>query len=336
MKSKGINFRKVISNLSNRDELALDIGSANTKIFLNNKEIFFEPTCIAYHKGSDSVVSVGQKALMLLGKAPSSIEVVFPVQHGSLSNTKYFELYLTTVLNLISTESKFGKMIFGFRGKVAVMSSLSPSKRRLLLSILKKIGFSKIELVDASYAAAVSASGGNKTHSGNICIIDIGAQKTEIAVFSLGELIASKHYKWGGIQLTESLQKISRSEHKCVVGWHLAEEAKKQIGTLENTRSKYVIRGKDLVTQSSKTITINSEDVRAEFNKLFDNLLDNLQNFISTLPSETAISILDRGIFVTGGTSLLKGIDKAIIERLKCDVFLSNNPQLDVINGLKT
>ena len=94
------------------------------------------------------------------------------------------------------------------------------------------------------------------------------------------------------------------------------------------------MRGKDLVSQAGKTIVFDSDDVKTEFNKLFSDLLDNIQNFISTLPSETAVSVLDSGIFLTGGGSMLRGIDSAILKRLKCDVFLSNNPEKDVVNGL--
>ncbi|MBU0974293.1 rod shape-determining protein [Patescibacteria group bacterium] len=319
----------------NDKELYIDIGSANTIIYSDNQEIFNEPTCIVYHKDSDSVVAVGEKALMLLGKTPSSIEIGFPVQHGSISNTKYFELFLLAVLNKVTPKNRFRRMIFGLDGKFSIMSSLSPAKKRLLQTLLRKIGFSKIKLVDSSYAAALSICNGDKAQLNNFCVIDIGAQKTEIAVFSMDELVRSKSFKWGGIKLTEALQKIVRSQYQCVVGWHLAEEAKKQVGTLGADKNKFALHGKDLVSQASKTIVFSSDDVRVEFNRLFEELLDDIQSFISTLPSEIAVSILDRGMFMTGGGSMLSGIDSAIRKRLKCDVFISSNPKRDVINGLR-
>lgn len=319
----------------NDKELSIDIGSANTRIFSDNQEIFSEPTCLVYHKDSDSVVAVGNKALMLLGKTPSSIEIGFPVQQGSIFNTKYFELFLLAVLNKVMPKNKLKRIIFGMNGKFSVMSSLSPAKKRLLQNLLKKVGFSKIKLVDSSYAAALSICNGDKTLLNNFCVIDIGAQKTEIAVFSMDELVRSRSFKWGGIKLTEALQKIVRSEHQCVVGWHLAEEAKKQVGTLGSEKNKFALHGKDLISQASKTIVFSSDDVRVEFIKLFNELLDDIQSFISTLPSETAVSILDRGIFMTGGGSMLSGIDSVIRKRLKCDVFISDNPKRDVINGLR-
>ncbi|MCB9813569.1 MAG: rod shape-determining protein [Pseudomonadales bacterium] len=334
MNAMDFNIRNLFSKKSNTRELFLDVGSSNTRIYLNDKEIFCEPTCIAYHKNTESVVSVGKKALMLLGKAPKSIEVAFPVQHGAVSNTKYLELYLKTILDDLLIDLKFRRLIFGLSGKFAVMSTLSPAKKKLTKNLLKKVGFSKIDLVDSSYLAALSVSSGDKKQLNNICIIDFGAQKTEIAVFSMGELVSSKSFKRGGIQLTEILQKVSRVKHKCVVGWHLAEEAKKQVGAVDSSRNKFALRGKDIVSQASKTVVFSSDDVREEFSEFINDLLDNIQYFISTLPSETAISVLDKGIFLTGGASLLSGLDVAIIKRLKCDVFLSTNPKRDILNGL--
>jgi len=317
-----------------RQELYIDIGSANTRIYLGNKEIFCEPTCIAYHRSTNSVVAVGKKALMLLGKTPTSIDIGFPIQHGSVANTKYFELFISSVLSEFMSDDKLSRLVFGLSGKVAVMSSLSPAKKRLLRGLLKNVGFSKIDLIDAAYVSALSISGGGKAQTGGVCVVDIGAQKTEIAVFSMNDLVASRNFKWGGIKLTEVLQKVARSQHQCVVGWHLAEEAKKQVGTLDESRKKFALRGKDLMSQVSKTVVFSSDDVRVEFNKLFDDLFYNIQNFISTLPSETAISVLDRGILLTGGGSMLGGIDDVIRKRLKCDVYLSSNPEKNVINGL--
>ncbi len=318
----------------NRKELYIDIGSSNTRIHSSEKELINEPTCLAYHKGTDSVVAIGKKALSLLGKAPSSIEIGFPVQYGAVANTKYFELFLSTVINKIIPEENFKKLIFGLSGKVSSMSSLSPAKKNLMKELLKKVGFSSVELIDSAYAAGLTICNGNKNQLNDMCIIDIGAQKTEIAVFSVNELVSSKSFKWGGIKLTEALQKIVRTNNQCVVGWHLAEEAKKQVGSFGNHKSKFALQGKDLISQSSKTIVFNSEDVKQEFTDLLNELLDSFQIFISTLPSETAVSVLDRGIFLTGGGSMLHGIDEVIRKRLKCDVFISDNPIKDVVFGL--
>jgi len=120
------------------------------------------------------------------------------------------------------------------------------------------------------------------------------------------------------------------------VGWKVAENAKKEIGSVIASKEKLAIRGKDLVSQASKTVIIDGNDVKLEFSKSLDELLDNIQQFIALLPSEVAISVLDKGIYITGGTSQLQGIDQAVIEKFKCDVLISTKPEKDVITGIQT
>lgn len=314
--------------------LLIDLGSSYTRIYIGKKEIFNQATCLAVHTNTESVVAYGNKALELLGKAPNSVEINFPILNGEVSHSKYLELFLTVVLNEVLPDLGMKKNLFGLQAKVAVPNSLSPAKKTLLEQVLKSVGFNKIEFIGSSYVVAKNISKNDKNLR-DICVLDIGAQKAEISIFSLGELIYSKSYRWGGIYLTEQLQKIIRNKHNCVVGWHVAQSAKKEIGSVVVSKEKLAIRGKDLVTQASKTIIIDSNDVRVEFAKLLDELLDNIQQFIALLPSEVAISVLDKGIYLTGGTSQLQGIDQAVIEKFKCDVLVSTKPENDVIVGLQ-
>ena len=317
------------------DPLLIDLGSSYTRIVFNSQQVFNEPTCLAVHKNSESVIAVGTKALDLLGKTPDSVIVTFPILNGEIAHSRYLELFLTAVLNKILPETKLKLNIFGLYAKVAVPSSLSPAKKQLLRGVLKSVGFNKTEFIGSGHAVALNISKSDGTLR-DICVLDIGAQKAEISIFSLGELIFSESYRWGGILLTEQLQKIVRSKHSCVVGWHVAEQAKIEIGSVVSGKGKVAIRGKDLATQASKTVIIDSNDVKSEFAKSLDELLDNIQQFISLLPSEVAISVLDKGIYITGGTSQLQGIDQAVIEKFKCDVLLSTKPQQDVITGLQS
>lgn len=316
------------------EPLLIDLGSSYTRISLGNKEVFNQETCVAVHKNTESVISFGEKALRLLGKTPRSVEISFPVLNGEVAHPKYLELFLNSVLNEIFPEKKLHRYLFGLQAKVAVPNSLSPAKKTLLNQVFKNTGFSKVELIGSGYLVAKNISK-NDNKLRDICVLDLGAQKAEISIFSLGELIYAQSYRWGGVFLTECLQKIIRTKHQCVVGWHIAEEAKKEIGSVVATKEKLAIRGKDLATQASKTVIVDSNDVKVEFSKMLDELLDNIQQFISLLPSEVAVSVLDKGIYITGGTSQLRGIDQAVIEKFKCDVLISTKPDRDVITGLQ-
>lgn len=320
--------------LTKTQPLLIDLGSSYTRIYIGKKEVFNQPTCLAVHINSESVIAFGDKALKLLGKTPQSVEINFPMLQGEIAHTRYLELYLSAVLNDVLPDMRLQRYLFGVYAKVGIPNSLSPAKKSLLAQVLKNIGFVKVDFVGSGYAVAKNISK-NADKLRDICVLDIGAQKAEISIFSLGELIYSQSYRWGGIFLTENLQRIVRNKHHCVVGWHVAEEAKKEIGGFVTSKEKLAIRGKDLVTQASKTALVDANDVKVEFTKSLDELLDNIQQFIALLPSEVAISVLDKGIYITGGTSQLRGIDLAVIEKFKCDVFISTQPEKDVIIGLQ-
>ncbi len=330
----GIVKSLVLPVLTKTEPLLIDLGSSYTRVYSGDSEIFNEATCLAVHTNTQSVVAIGNKALNLLGKTPQSIEVNFPVLHGVIAHPKYLEYYLTAVLKAALPDTQFQRYLLGITTKIAVPSSVSPAKKTLLQQVLKAVGFTKIDFVKSGYAVAKNISQ-NDTKLKDICVLDIGAYKSEISIFSLGELIYSQSYRLGGIYFTESLQKIVRSKHHCVVGWHVAEAAKKEIGSVTTSKEKVAIRGKDLMTQASKTVILDASDIKTEFSKLLDELLDNIQQFISLLPSEVAVSVLDKGIYLTGGGSQLMGIDQALIEKFKCDVLVSTSPEKDVIIGLQ-
>ena len=330
----GIVKSLVLPVLTKTEPLLIDLGSSYTRVYSGESQIFNEATCLAVHTTSQSVVAIGNKALNLLGKTPRTIEVNFPVLHGVIAHPKYLEYYLISVLKNALPETQLQRYLLGITAKIAVPSSTSPAKKTLLQQVLKAVGFTKVEFISSGYAVAKNISK-NDAKLKDICVLDIGAYKSEISIFSLGELIYSQSYRLGGIHFTESLQKIVRTKHHCVVGWHIAETAKKEIGTVVTSKEKIAIRGKDLMSQASKTVILDASDVKLEFSKLLDELLDNIQQFISLLPSEVAVSVLDKGIYITGGGSQLKGIDQALIEKFKCDVLVSTNPEKDVIIGLQ-
>lgn len=323
------------SGFTSQEPVLIDLGSSNTRIYHNEKKVFDEPTCLAVHTSSQSVVAVGMKALKLLGKAPKSVKISFPIQHGAVAHTRYLEFFLSSVIGSILPDKAISKYLFGVSARIAVPASVSPAKKALLKQILKNAGFVNIQFVHSGFAVAKNCIAQDSDLK-DICVVDLGAQKTEVSVFSLGELVHSELYGWGGIDLTETLQRVVRTKHHCVVGWHVAEAAKKQVGSLVASQEKLAIQGKDLVSQASKTVILDASDLKGEFTKELDELLDRIQQFIALLPSEIAVSVLSKGIYITGGTSQLQGIDQLFMKRFKCDVLVSSNPELDVAIGLGT
>lgn len=324
----------VATNFLKTEPMLIDLGSSYTRISLGKKEVFNQPTCLAVHTGTQSVVAFGDEALKLLGKAPHLIEISFPVQHGVVAHTKYLELYLSSAIDEIFPKAQLQRYLFGLRAKVAIPATTSPAKKELLTRVLKNVGISSLELVTSS-SVIVQNLVKSDANMQDICIIDIGSLKTEISIFSSGELVKSKLFRWGGVNLTECLQKIIRSKHKCVVGWYVAEATKKEIGTVLSSKDKVAVQGKDLVSQASKNVIVDAGDVKKDFIEQLDELLDFIQQFFALLPSEIAISVLQKGLYITGGSSQLQGIDQVFIDRFKCDVLVSQNPSGDVSIGLQ-
>jgi rod shape-determining protein MreB and related proteins len=327
------NIYQNFASIFSKEALLINVGSVNTKIYLDKKELFFEPTCLAIHKTSGSVLAIGKKAYDLLGKVPDSVEISFPVANGVVAHPTNLELFLTAVKNKIHPKSFINKMIFGWDASVIVPTSISPAKKNLYKKVLKNAGFNRVTFFDSSSLSARNAMGSTFDKS-EICVLDIGGQKTEISVFSLGELIKTKSFNWGGVFFTESLQKIVRHKHLCVIGWHLAEATKLQIASLIKNKEKLAVRGKGLSTQASKTVVLSSSDFHEDFLAISENFLDRIQQFLSLLPSETAVSILEKGILITGGASQLEGLSEAISNRFQCEVLVSKNPQTDAITAL--
>lgn len=311
-------------SFSRSEPVFIDLGSSKTRIYVGSKLLFSQATCIAVHTSSDSVVAYGDTALRLLGKTPKAVSVCFPVQNGSISHSRYLGLFVSAVVTQVFKTSKIQRYIFGMHAVVGVPTGLSPAKKNLLEVALRSAGFTKVTFKSIGLLFDVEG-----------CVIDLGAQKTEVSVVSQQEVIETKLIKWGGIDLTELLQKVVREKYHCVLGWHVAEKTKLEVGTLLTTKNKVAIQGKDLSTQSSKTVIVKSSDIQESFSLQVSEILDQVQYVFSLLPSEIIIDILQKGIYLTGGTSQLEGLNTAFMERFHCEVIVSKRPQADVSIGLQ-
>lgn len=311
-----------------------DIGSSKTLVLLDKKIIFNEPTCIAVHADSNAVVAIGKKAFQLLGKAPKSIKICFPVQNGVVENDILLELFIVSLLKQVAPKPNFTEMFFGFNAFVALKSSAYKTHEKILHKVFRNATFNKVIFVDANYCTMLSIFGEQKSLPSEICIIDFGASKTEIAVFASREKVDAKSFNFGGVRLTEIIQNQAIQKHTCQVSWKVADEAKLQNAQIDEKHKKFALHGKDILTQAGKSIVMSTEDYQPEFMLDLIDLFDSMTLFISSLPSEISIAVLEKGIYLTGGSSQISGLDKLISEKFKCPVFVSKNPEFDIITGL--
>jgi rod shape-determining protein MreB and related proteins len=326
------------------NRLYLDPGSSYTRVYLGKKLVINEPTCLAIHRPTQSVVAVGAKAAALLGKSAKKISVSFPIQAGAIADTQDFSLFLNTILERVFPDFSLRHYLLGIPSSWALPGELSPVKRGLFDQSIRSVNMAGY--VPHKQVAAAAASLNERTKESaseeSFFLVSVGGQKTECAVFSAGELVHIRTFIWGGVKLTETIQRLVRAEHSCALGWHAAEQAKKQMGVLQlpslplakRKERKASLRGKDLITQASKTIIVSSGLFQEEWQRGASELLDLIQQFLSEVPTDLVTSSLERGLYLTGGSSYLEGWSDFLGEQLQCPVHLSPQPELDVVRGL--
>jgi rod shape-determining protein MreB len=333
-------FIRTIQAQQSKKALCLAVGSSHTFLSIGEKIVYNQASCLAVHRGSNEVLAVGDKAYQLLGKTGSHIEVVFPVQNGSISSSKYFRLLLTAVQN----EVGLGAVTLPFLGQqstlVASPDTFSPVEQKYFERDLTQTQWGKLQFVSKSLAIA---NGLDRLTDSNkqLCLIIIGGMATEIVVISGEEVIATQRFHLGGVHFTEAVQEIIRAEQQCAVSWHVAEAVKQSLGFIDATivprtirQKKMSVQGKDISSQLGKTVVVESASFLPLFSTLVDDLLLNIQSFFAQLPTDLSTSVLSEGLILSGGTARMQGLAEYLSEQLHSEVTASATPELDVINGL--
>lgn len=329
---------QVFAQFLRPETVIVDLGSSYTRVVVGDTLLFNEPTCIAFHKQSGAVISIGEQAQRLLGKTPQSVMVLFPVLEGNIADDEATILFLRAVLQKVSAKQSLVRQITGLKGKIGMMPSISPVQQTVFQTVLRQSGFGKCHYFSQSNVLLEQMSA---TIGDTVTILDIGGQKTACSVFTGGTLVRSTTFPLGGVQITEAIQEYLRREHESLLGWHSAEQIKKEVEihpnkVLKQKESKIQIRAKDIVSQKSKLITLSSSAFQEPLIQILHEISEQIELFLGQLPTELVTSILDTGIFLTGGTAQLKGIVPVIAEQLHTNIFLSKTPQLDCILGLQS
>lgn len=324
---------------SKSDLLLIDAGSSYTRIFIDEKLALVEPTCVAVYKEGNHILSVGQEAQKLIGKTGANIEVVFPIQHGQVAHPTLFQEYLSLILKKVSTDFSIKRSVFGRSAYLNLPLNTSPVQEQVFRTSILTTDISRINFVTSLEAIYTNLE--NLQQDEAYLLIDIGGQLTEIGVISAGELTESTTIKWGGVSFTTTIQDQVREKHNCAIGWLTAEQVKREIGRVpsellgtKGAKMKATVRGKDLIKQINKTITISADLFDVSFDLLVSELREAIEMFLAGLPTEISTSILDKGIFLTGGASQLTGLGIALSEAFEAQVNYSKQPELDVVSGM--
>lgn len=313
------------------EEVGIDLGTANVLVYIQGKGIVLdEPSVVAINKDNKEILAVGEEARQMLGRTPGNIVAVRPLRDGVISDYDITERMLKYFIRKACGTSRF----FRPRIMVCVPSGVTEVEKRAVSEAATQAGGKSVFLMEEPIAAAIGA-GLDITRPDGVMVIDIGGGTTDIAVISLGGIVASTSVKVAGDKFDESIVKYMRKEHKLYIGERTAEDLKMSIGTAypRHEIATRECRGRDLVTGLPKSITITSEEMMEALDEPLKIISEAVHSVLERTPPEIAADISDSGIVITGGGALLYGFDKRIEARTNIPVRIAENPMSCVAIG---
>lgn len=312
-------------------EVGIDLGTVNVLVYIKGKGIVLnEPSVVAINNDNDEILAVGEEARQMLGRTPANIVAVRPLRDGVISDYDITERMLKYFIRKTCGSGRFFKP----KIMVCVPSGVTEVEKRAVREAATQAGGKDVYLMEEPVAAAIGA-GIDISKPDGVMVIDIGGGTTDIAVISLGGIVASTSVKMAGDKFDESIIKYMRKVHKLYIGERTAEELKLTIGTAyprEESISKEC-RGRDLVTGLPKSVEISSEEMMEALEEPLFTICEAVHNVLERTPPELAADISNSGIIVTGGGALMYGIDKRIQERTGIKVIIAEDPKSCVAIG---
>ena len=312
-------------------EVGIDLGTANVLVYIKGKGIVLnEPSVVAINNDTDEILAVGEEARQMLGRTPANIVAVRPLRDGVISDYDITERMLKYFIRKTCGSGRFFKP----KIMVCVPSGVTEVEKRAVREAATQAGGKDVYLMEEPVAAAIGA-GIDISRPDGVMVIDIGGGTTDIAVISLGGIVASTSVKIAGDKFDDAIIKYMRKAHQLYIGERTAEELKLTIGTAfprEETVTKEC-RGRDLVTGLPKSVDVTSEEMMDALEEPLYAITEAVHNVLERTPPELAADISNSGIVITGGGALLYGIDKRIEERTGIKVIIAEDPKSCVAIG---
>ncbi len=312
-------------------DLGIDLGTCNTLIYVRGKGIVIsEPSVVAVERGTKRVVAVGTEAKRMLNKTPGDIIAIQPLRDGVIADLETTEKMIRYFISRVIPRRWFVKP----RMVIGVPTCITEVERRAVEESAYKAGAREVKVIEESLAAAIGANIPIFEPSGHM-VCDIGGGTTEISVISLGGMVVANAIRLGGDEFDEAIIKHVRSVHNLIIGEQTAENLKMTIGNANPERKieKMEIKGTDAITGLPRRLEIDSVEVRESLQEPTSAIVDEIKRTLGETPPELAADIVERGIVMTGGGSLLKGLPKLIAKETGVPVILAEDPMLCVANG---
>jgi len=303
-----------------RADIGIDLGTASVLVYVKGKGIVLqEPSVVAIDKNSNKLLAVGEEARRMLGRTPGNIVAIRPLREGVISDYEVTERMLKYFI-----QKAVGRLWFKPRIIVCVPSGVTQVEKKAVLDASKQAGAKTAYLIEEPIAAAIGAGLDISKPTGNM-VVDIGGGTTDIAVISLGGIVVSQSIKIAGDKFDEAIIRYMRRKHKMVIGERTAEDMKIKIGTAYKRKKEAFmeVRGRNLVTGLPRNIKISSTEMLEALEEPVTSIADAVHFVLERTPPELSSDISDKGIIMTGGGSLLHGLDKLISERTGLPVIIA-------------
>ena len=314
------------------NEIAVDLGTANTLIYVKGEGIVLnEPSVVAIEKSSGKIKGIGLEAKRMLGRTPDGILAVRPLKDGVIADFDVTEKMLRYFLKAI-----IDKHVFRVRPKVIVCvpSGITEVERRAVRDSAETAGAKQVDMVAEPMAAAIGVGLPVETPTGNM-VIDIGGGTTEIAVIALSGIVSDTSIRVGGDELDQAIVQFMRKNYNLLVGEPTAEAIKIKIGSAAPTgdEREMEVKGRDLVSGIPKTVRVHSSEIREAVQEPIQQIVDAVRRALEITPPELASDIVDRGIIMTGGGALIRGLDILLAQETGLPIHVDEDPLTCVVRG---
>ena len=312
-------------------DIGIDLGTANTLVYLRGKGIVMrEPSVVAVDTKTDDVRGVGQEAKAMIGRTPGNIVAVRPLKDGVIADYDITANMLSYFIKRVCGSNKF----FGPRVVICIPSGVTEVERRAVREASLRAGARQVSIIEEPMAAAIGAGLPISEPTGSM-IVDIGGGTAEIAVISLGGIVASRSVRVGGDEFDQSIIAYIKRKYNLLIGERTAEDIKIQIGSAYPLEEETTleIKGRNLVDGLPKNITIGSEEIREALSESLYKVVDAVKETLERPPPELSADIIDHGITLTGGGALLRGLDQLIQSETGIDVHVAEDPLDCVAKG---
>jgi rod shape-determining protein MreB and related proteins len=315
-----------VTNLFNAfsSDIGIDLGTCNTLVYIRGKGIVAsEPSVVAVERGTKKVVAVGEQARRMLWKTPGDIIAIRPLRDGVIADLETTEKMIRYFISKVLQRRWLVKP----RMVIGVPSCITEVERRAVEESAFKAGAREVKVIEESLAAAIGANIPIFEPAGHM-IVDIGGGTSEISVISLGGMVVTNAIRLGGDEFDEAIIKHVRTVHNLIIGERTAEELKTQIGNAspEKKIEKMEVKGTDAITGLPRRLEIDSVEVREALQEPINAIVEEIKRTLGQTPPELAADIVERGIVMTGGGSLLKGLDTLIANETGVPAFKAEDP----------